>query len=156
LGQRKIAFLLSPFRSQINRRRILPAEQLEAALDGPARRRDYIQIQQGASPGQLTTAMLPNIPNLTIQGDPTVRPDKFATPITIDQDLEIHASNQGLTFKHVPLVLHGARIEFFTDGKITDSWHLLDRRAQLTRDQNALRVACGSAYRHGTTDAAIF
>jgi hypothetical protein len=96
---------------------------LQAALAKPGLLSgDVIEIEQGANPGAFTTAMLPHVPNLTIQGQADIRPENFMNPIEIDQDLDINAADQGLTFKHVRFNVYGGRIQFLVAGTITDSF----------------------------------
>src|SRR5262245_34070293 len=50
---------------------------------------DVIQIEQGATPGALSDAMLPALPNLTIQGNSKVRAEDFLFAVNVVDKLSI-------------------------------------------------------------------
>lgn len=98
-------------------------ESLKTALTAPGLNNgDVIQIEQGATPGALTTAMLPLVKNLTIQGNADVRPEDFAKAITLNDSVKFSASQQGITFKHLRFELTGGEFEFNTNAAITDCY----------------------------------
>jgi hypothetical protein len=98
-------------------------ETLQAALAKPGLiAGDVIQIDHAATPGSLDTSMLPGVPNLTIAGDASVRPDEYAAGIQVNKNIDVLAANQGLTFKHVWLDFHLGELQFSANGTVTDSY----------------------------------
>jgi hypothetical protein len=95
-------------RMLLNNRFVVPAglednltkfASLKAAFAAPALSAgDVIQIEQGSSPGVLFNADIPDLKNLTIQGDPTV--DTSALPLFALEAVTIDAAQQGFTLRN--------------------------------------------------------
>src|SRR5262249_42935590 len=84
---------------------------LQAALTTPGLQAgNVIQIEQGATPGALTDAMLPNLKNITIQGNSHTQAKDFLAPVKVNDNLTITTPQEGFTFRNVRLSLEGGGI----------------------------------------------
>jgi hypothetical protein len=80
---------------------------------------DVIQIEPGSNPGSISGANLPNVQNLTIQGDPAN--DLTAIPsFTFAGPEFISTAQQGFTLKHAQFDITNGQLEFDANGTITD------------------------------------
>jgi hypothetical protein len=97
---------------------------LAAALSTPGLSKgDVIQIEAGATPGNVTAADLtaPGVANLTIQGDPTAALASIPQ-FTISDATTIGAAETGLTFKNVNVgLIDAGKLEFDSSTTITSS-----------------------------------
>jgi hypothetical protein len=90
---------------------------LQAALTTPGLAAgDVIQINAGSNPGHIKNANIPQIANLTIQGDPTA--DLGSVPVlALDDSLGI--TQPGFTLKHVQVDILNGTLEFTANCLIT-------------------------------------
>jgi hypothetical protein len=80
---------------------------------------DVIQIEAGSSPGHITDADIPNVKNLTIQGDPSA--DLSAIPkFFLDDHVTIDTTRQGFNFKHLQLDITNGTLQILANSTITD------------------------------------
>jgi hypothetical protein len=80
---------------------------------------DVIQIEPGSVPGHIVDADIPNLTNLTIQGDPTS--DLITIPqFFLDDHVTIDTSRQGFTFNHVQFDITNDTLQLLANSTITD------------------------------------
>jgi hypothetical protein len=80
---------------------------------------DVIQIEPGSTPGHIVDADIPNLQNLTIQGDPTA--DLSSIPyFYLDDHVSIDTTRQGFTFKHVQFDVTNGTLQLLANSIITD------------------------------------
>jgi hypothetical protein len=91
---------------------------LQAALTTPGLKAgDIIQIEPSSSPGSILNAYIPNVPNLTLQGDPAA--DLQVIPqFALDDGLNMGAARKGFTFKHLQFDVLGGTLQFSADDAI--------------------------------------
>jgi hypothetical protein len=99
---------------------------------------DVIQIEKGAVPGDIADADVPEVANLTIQGDPSVRAEDL-TIFNVKDLLVIDTPREGMTLRnlHVGIAVDGIEMEF-ADATITDC------NLQCSAQQSAGIVLSGS------------
>lgn len=90
---------------------------LQAALATPGLvAGDVVQISAGSSPGHIKNANIPQITNLTIQGDPTS--DLGSVPV-FSLDDSVGITQPGFTLKHVQVDILNGTLEFIANSTIT-------------------------------------
>jgi hypothetical protein len=92
---------------------------LQAALTAPGiHAGDMIQIEPNSSPGQLNNNDIPQVMNLTVQGDPAF--DVRSIPLfTTDSPVFIGSAQQGFTLKNVEVDIQNGTLQFTADSTIT-------------------------------------
>jgi hypothetical protein len=80
---------------------------------------DVIQIEPGSSPGHIVDADIPNLTNLTIQGDPAT--DLLSIPsFFLDDAVSIDSTRQGFTFRHLQFDITGGTLQLLANSTISD------------------------------------
>jgi hypothetical protein len=80
---------------------------------------DVIQIEPGSNPGHIVDADIPNLKNLTLQGDPNT--DLPSLPyFYLDNQVSIDLARQGFTFKHVQFDITNGTLQLQANATITD------------------------------------
>jgi hypothetical protein len=80
---------------------------------------DVIQIEPGSTPGHIVDADIPNVPNLTIQGDPNS--DLISMPeVFLDDNVTIDTTRQGFSFKHLQFDITNGTLQLLANSAITD------------------------------------
>jgi hypothetical protein len=92
---------------------------LQDALNIPTiQNGDVIQIEPGSTPGHIFDSDIPNVKNLTIQGNPNA--DVQAIPyFYFDDAAVIQTARQGFTLKHLEFDTYGGTLVLNTDVTIT-------------------------------------
>jgi hypothetical protein len=80
---------------------------------------DVIQVEPNSTPGHITDADIPNVQNLTIQGDPTA--DRSSIPyFFLDTPVFIGTIRQGFTLKHVQFDITNGSLQLRGNSTISD------------------------------------
>jgi hypothetical protein len=80
---------------------------------------DVIQIEPGSSPGHIVDADIPNLKNLTIQGDPAT--DLISIPsFFLDDAVSIGATRQGFTFRHLQFDITNGTLQLLANSTMSD------------------------------------
>jgi hypothetical protein len=93
---------------------------LQGALNLPSfKPGDVVQIEPGSSPGHILDADIPNVQNLTIQGDPAA--DQSSIPyFFLDDHVSIDTTRQGFTFKRLQFDITTDTLQFLVNATIAD------------------------------------
>ena len=93
---------------------------LKAALVAPGLNAgDKIQIEPGSTPGGIVNANIPNVFDLTVQGDPTT-PLQLMPGFSLDDAVTMGPPRAGFTFKHVQFAIVGGTLQYTADDTIAD------------------------------------
>jgi hypothetical protein len=80
---------------------------------------DIIQIEPASNPGHILDSDIPNVTNLTIQGDPGA--DLSSIPsFYLDDHVTIGTSRQGFNFNHVQFDITNGTLQLLANSNITD------------------------------------
>jgi hypothetical protein len=80
---------------------------------------DVVQIEPGSSPGHLVDGNIPDVHNLTIQGDPNADLSSVPT-FYLDDHVSIDSSRQGFTLQHVQFDITNGTLQLLANATITD------------------------------------
>jgi hypothetical protein len=91
---------------------------LQNALQAGLQPGDVVQIEPGSTPGSIFNGDIPQVKNLTIQGDPAYDVQSIPYFLT-GSPVFIDSAQQGFTLKNLEIDTQQGTLEFIADGTIT-------------------------------------